>query len=101
MNIKKSCENCDNFTKGSDECYCNFSWSEVKCKNFDKWEPKHLYNCDIYQPNFNKCKWIFEFNNEVGITLSINSKVLSNLLQRIEILERKLAEYERNTRKPH
>ena len=56
---------------------------------------------NIHIPDFSHCKWIFDFNNEVGRSLTINTAFLATLADRIDILERKLAEYERNTRKPY
>ena len=56
---------------------------------------------NIHIPDFSNCKWIFDFNSEVQRTISINTAALVTLADRIDILERKLAEYERDTRKPH
>lgn len=56
---------------------------------------------NIHFPDFNNCKWIFDFNSEVQRTITINTEVLATLAAKIDILERKLAEYERNTRKSH
>lgn len=56
---------------------------------------------NIHIPDFSNCKWIFDFNSEVQRTISINTAFLVTLTDRIDILERKLAEYERDTRKPH
>lgn len=58
-------------------------------------------NKNIHFPDFNNCKWLFDFNGEVYKTLKINTEVLAQLADQIEILERKMAEYERDTRKPH
>lgn len=55
----------------------------------------------IHVPDFNNCKWIFDFNSEVQRSISINTAFLATLADRIDILERKLEEYERDTRKPH
>ena len=49
----------------------------------------------IHVPDFNNCKWIFDFNSEVQRTISINTAALVTLADRIDILERKLAEYEK------
>ncbi len=56
---------------------------------------------NIHIPDFSNCKWIFDFNSEVQRTISINTAALVTLADRIDILERKLEEYERDTRKPH
>ena len=56
---------------------------------------------NIHIPDFSNCKWIFDFNNEVNRTITINTAFLATLADRVDILERKLAEYERDTRKPH
>ena len=55
----------------------------------------------IHVPDFNNCKWIFDFNSEVQRSITINTAALVTLADKIDILERKLAEYERDTRKPH
>lgn len=49
----------------------------------------------IHVPDFNNCKWIFDFNSEVQRTISINTAALVTLADRIDILERKFAEYEK------
>lgn len=49
----------------------------------------------IHTPDFNNCKWIFDFNNEVNRTITINTAFLATLADRVDILERKLEEYER------
>ena len=56
---------------------------------------------NIHIPDLSNCKWIFDFNNEVNRTIIINTAFLATLADRVDILERKLAEYERNTRKPY
>lgn len=50
---------------------------------------------NIHIPDFSNCKWIFDFNNEVNRTITINTAFLATLADRIDILERKLEEYEK------
>jgi hypothetical protein len=56
---------------------------------------------NIHIPDFSNCKWIFDFNNEVNRTITINTVFLATLADRVDILERKLEEYERDKRKSH
>lgn len=52
--------------------------------------------CDsIHTPDFNNCKWIIDFNSEVQRTITINTAALVTLADRLDILERKLEEYEK------
>lgn len=50
---------------------------------------------NIHIPDLSNCKWIFDFNNEVNRTITINTAFLATLADRVDILERKLEEYER------
>lgn len=77
------------------------SIEQIKDCNNCVFSQKTSHRDNIHFPDFNNCKWIFDFNAEVSKTITINTEVLARLVDRIDILERKLAEYERDTRKPH
>lgn len=71
------------------------SIEQIKDCNNCVFSQKTSHRDNIHFPDFNNCKWIFDFNAEVSKTITINTEVLARLVDRIDILERKLAEYEK------